>query len=680
VAVAIPVSVIATFMLIYFKGFTLNIMTIGGLALGVGMLVDNAIVVVENILRIRDSGKSRVKAALLGSSEVTSAVIASTMTTLVVFLPLIFMRGMIGLMFQQLAYVVGFSLLCSLVAAISLVPMLCSKILKATKNNNLTIKNSENHSLLNRLFGITEKIFISIENAYKNLLELCLKNRIKVIIICFLILFFSGLLIPYIGTELNPEVDENEIRLTCEMEVGTRVEMVLEKCAYVHKILEKTVPELRCYQSYIGGTPWRPGDSSRAQIRVSLIPRAERKRSDVQIAEALTKAFEKIPGMTIRVRRGQGLFIMNMATRGMERIGIEVRGHDFETSGAIAQQIEQLIQDIPGITDIRLSRTAGTPEELLLIDREKAEELNLSIQQIGEALKTAVSGSRAGQYKDDGDEFNILVKMNEAKSLSLHEVLDLTVSNTKGVPVALRNVISSQTGTGPVVIERTDQERIVDLRVNIRGRDLGSIIADIREKIKDIVIPKNYYINFSGSYEEQQKAFLELTFSFILAVLLVYMVMASQFESLLDPLVVMFSLPFASIGVILTLFLTDTTLNMQSFIGCIMLAGIVVNNAILLVDYTNLLRTREELDLGDAIAEAGRRRLRPILMTALTTSLALIPLGLGLGEGGEAQAPMARAVIGGLLSSTLVTLVIIPVVYSLTERFRKSKKGYQDVQ
>ncbi|PKK89094.1 MAG: acriflavin resistance protein [Candidatus Wallbacteria bacterium HGW-Wallbacteria-1] len=669
VGVCIPISVIATFLLIFFRGYTLNIMTLGGLALGVGMLVDNAIVVMENILRLRDSGHSSMESAENGSEEVTSAIIASTVTTVVVFLPLIFMRGMIGAMFEQLANVVGFSLLCSLVVAISLVPMIASRVLKPSPRTD-----NPNPTFGERLFIRSSAVFEAIENTYRDILAPALRHPWFVVVACFTILGSSLLLTPMIGTELNPEADENEVRVDGELEVGIRLDVITEKFKQIQKIIEREVPEMRSSRTTVGGNPWRPGEANKGQVRISLYPRAERDRSDTQIAAALSKALDKIPGVKIRTRKGQGLFLLRMASGGTERISIEIRGHNFDTASALANQVAELTEQVPGVTDTRISQSAGTPEETLVIDRRKAEEMKLSVSQIGEALKTALSGTKAGEFRDGGDEFSIRVKMKDSMEFTMEEILDFTVTNSQGVPVVLKNVVNVVSTTGPTIVARKDQERIVEIRVNISGRDMGSIVEDIREAIKAIPIPRNYSISFGGDFEEQQKAFRELMFSFALAVILVYMVMASQFESLRDPLIVMFSLPFAAIGVILMLFLTDTTLNMQSFIGCIMLAGIVVNNAILLVDYTNLLRRRDNMELFEAIREAGRRRLRPILMTAMTTSLALIPLAIGFGEGGEAQAPMARAVIGGLLSSTLVTLVLVPVIYSLFEREGKEFK------
>jgi HAE1 family hydrophobic/amphiphilic exporter-1 len=663
IATAIPVSIIATFALLYFGGFTLNIMTLGGLALGIGMLVDNAIVVLENIFRIRESGEPLERAAIDGTEEVTSAIIASTLTTMVVFLPLVFIRGMSGVMFKQLSIVVAFSLLCSLGAALTLVPMLSVRVLPSASGNK-----TQKRSLGRRVFEISGRFFQRLENNYKKLLHISLDHRATVTLIAVLMMASSLLLIPYIGAELMPSTDEGEVRVDCEMQVGTRLDLLDEKIKILEQIINDSVPEIENVVLSIGGGGWRGSGGHTGNIRISLKPQSQRLRSSEQIATDLRKKLSNIPGMIIRTRAGQGLFILRMGTSGNDRIQIEVRGHDLQTADALAMQVRDLIESVEGITDTRISRESGSPEELIMIDRQKAADMNLSVSKIANALQTILSGTRAGYYRQAGDEYTILVKLRDAEQMNMSEILDLTLVNTDGRPVVLKNVISVEPQSGPVRIERIDQERNVTISADISERKMSLVLSDIRKLLQTIPVPRDFTIGIGGDYEEQQKSFRELLLSCVLALVLVYMVMACQYESLRDPFVVMFSVPLAAIGVILMLFLTGTTFNVQSFIGSIMLGGIVVNNAILLVDHTNLLRRKASMPIREAIEEAGRRRLRPILMTATTTVFGLVPLALGLGEGGEAQAPMARVVIGGLLSSTFITLVFVPVVYSIFER------------
>ena len=662
IAAAIPVSIVATFAMVYFGGFTLNLMTLGGLALGIGMLVDNAIVVLENIYRLREAKATPGEAAVRGTEEVTGAIIASTMTTLAIFLPLVFVRGMAGVMFLQLAFVVSFSLLCSLGVALTLIPMLASRFLHPT-----SLERVEHERIGHKLFRLSGAAFLRLEVGYKHLIHFALEHRGLVLIVAALLLGGSLALVPLVGTELMPQSDEGEVRIDVEMEVGTRVGVVDRTMGKIESIVNKEVPERESVVTMVGGSHWR-GSSHTGQIRIALRSRSERDRSSEEVASALRRRLADVPGATIRTRVGQGLFLLRRMAGGTERVEVEIRGYDLVTADALAERVKQIVEDVPGVTDARISRDIGAPERLIRVDRAKAEAMRIAVQEVAEMLQTVISGTRAGNFREGGDEFAIRVKLKEAEHRSLREILDLTVTNAVGQPVVLRNIVSIRPRTGPVSIERKDQERLVTVRANIEGRDMGSILADIQQGLRSLPAPRGFSIAFGGDYEEQQEVFRELALGLALALVLVYMVMACLYESLRDPFVVMFSVPLAIIGVVLMLFLTRTTFNMQSYIGCIMLGGIVVNNAILLVDYTNLLRREEGMPLREAIEEAGRRRLRPILMTALTTVCGLIPLALGLGEGGEAQAPLARAGIGGLLSSTLITLVVVPVIYSIFER------------
>lgn len=676
IATAIPVSVVATFGLLYFSGFTLNIMTLGGLALGVGMLLDNSIVVLENIYRLREKGMSQKEAAIIGSQEVAAPIVAATITTLVVFLPLIFMRGMSGVMYKQLSFVVAFSILCSLVTALTIVPMLSSRLLTVSNTDTKT-----NNGFRDRLFHGVGRFLTNLENRYKKLLHLALKHRVISAVTAVSLLAASLLLIPLVGTELMPETDEGEIRINVEMETGTKLDITDAKMKQIEAIINKAVPEIKNIVTFTGGTGWSSATSNTGFIRISLVSLNQRTRSSEEITQELRKLLGNLPGTKARVSSSSTMMMSRVMQSGGGRLEIIVRGHDLERAFTLAQQIRKIVDSVEGTSDSNISRTAGTPEELVLVDRQKASELGLTVQQIARTLQIVLSGSSAGVYREDGKEYTILMQVEEKDKESLEDVLNLTVTNSAGQPVVLRNVVTVKSGLGPVEIERQNQERVTSINANISGRDMGSIISDIRTKLRGVAIPEDFAVVFGGDYEEQKESFRELVMSFILALILVYMVMASQYESLRDPFVVMFSVPFAVIGVVLILFLTKTTFNLQSYIGIIMLGGIVVNNAILLVDTTNQLHRKEGMTVRDAIEEAGRRRLRPILMTASTTILGLIPMAIGLGEGGEAQAPLARAVVGGMLSSALITLVFVPVVYSFfEERARKHKPNEQNVQ
>ena len=670
ISLAIPISVIATFTLIYFGGFTLNLMTLGGLALGVGMMVDSSIVVLENIFRRRDeAGELPAVAAVEGTLEVRSAIIASTITTLVIFLPLIFVRGVSGILFKELAYVIVFALLCSLMVSLSLVPMLASKLMR---------KPAEERKIrtawIARLSSAAGEAFSNLNNRYRKLIQLVLKHRLLTVFISVFILGASLLLLPFIGTEFLPPSDEGEVRVTGEMEIGTRLELVDQQTRKMEKIIYPSVPEMVSSVVSVGATGWRADAASQGEIRLALSPASERKRSNVQIADDLRSRLNgKISGMDVRVRAPQGQFLLDRILGGDEGLTVEVRGFDLFTLDTLANHVADAIEKVPGITDVETSREAGIPQQEIHVNRDKISDLGLSVRDVTEILETAVAGTKVGEFRSEGNSYRILVKLKDAEKRSLDEILNLTLTTASGEQVALRNLVTTEPSRGPLLIDRKDQQRIAKVTANVSGRDLGSVASDVQNLLSRIPRPVGYDLMVAGNFEEQQKAFNELVISLVLAIILVYMVLAGQYESLRSPLIVMFSVPVAAVGVLVILFLTGTTLNVQSYIGCIMLGGIVVNNAILLVDQAGRL-TQSGMDVNEAVAEAGRRRLRPILMTTLTTILALLPLALGIGEGADAQAPLARSVVGGLAGSTLITLVLIPAVYSL---FYAKQRGKQ---
>ena len=661
ISLAIPISVIATFALIYFGGLTLNLMTLGGLALGVGMMVDSSIVVLENTYRHRDEvGEQPSRASVEGAREVAPAIVASTITTLVIFLPLVFVRGVSGVLFTDLAYVIMFSLACALLVALSLVPMLTSRVMGLQD-----LGTSRQARGINRFFSASESAFSRLSSGYHNLLLQVLNHRWTTVLTAVVLLGSSLLLLPLIGTELLPPSDEGEVRISGEMEVGTRLGLVDRQTRKMEAIVLPAVPEAVSWVVSVGASGWNPGDAAEGSIRLALTPSAQRERSNVEIASELRQRLAgNIPGMDIRTRAPQGQFLLDRLLGGDEGLTVDIRGFDLQTLDRLAVRAAEAIEQVDGITDIDISREAGVPQQELRVDRDKAADLGLSVRDVTEVIETAVAGKQAGEYRSGSDAYRILVQLKDAEKRSLEELLDLTLTASTGEQVAIRNLVNVEPGRGPILIERKDQQRVVTVEANIAGRDLGSVAAEVQERLQAIPRPGGYDMLVAGNFEEQQKAFQELVTSMLLALVLVYMVMACQYESFLAPLVVMFSVPVAAVGVLVTLFLTQTTLNVQSAIGCIMLGGIVVNNAILLVDQAGQL-ARQGMSVRDAVAEAGRRRLRPILMTTLTTILGLLPLALGIGEGAEAQAPLARTVVGGMVGSTLITLVLIPAVYSL---------------
>jgi HAE1 family hydrophobic/amphiphilic exporter-1 len=670
IAVSIPVAVVATFALMYYNNFTLNTVSFGGLALGVGMLVDNAIVVLENVFRHRESGQSRIDAAIDGTNEVSTAIVASTLTTIAVFVPVVFLSGMSGILFQQLAYVIAFALLSSLLVALTIIPVLCSKYLRIEEPD---------HPFLRKVVHQSGEILNRLDVEYQQLIHWALDHRRTVALMTTGILVGSLLLAPLVGFELMPETDEGEVRLSIELPVGTRVEVTDDVAREIEEIVYRDVPEVEHILTDIGGGGWRQSSTHRASIRVKLVDHAKRERSSAEIAGALRPNLMRRPGMRVFARASGGMFLMRMGRGGEDRIAIELRGHDMQMAGDLSQAIKDIVDSVPGVTDSQVSRREGKPEMLVTVDRQKAATMGLNVSDLADSLRTTVGGRIATRYRERGNEYNILVRLQEQDRQALSSVELIPIYTPVGRTVPAASLIRLERREGPVSIARKDQERIVTVSANFTDRDLGHIMSDIEARLRELPLPMDFAILFGGEYEEQQEAFLGLLLCLVLAIVLVYMVMAAQFESLRDPLVILFSIPLASVGVILVLFLTNTTFNIQAFIGVIMLAGIVVNNAIVLVDYTNLLRRRDGLSLRQAVELGGRRRLRPILMTTLTTVLAMVPMALGIGEGGEVQAPMARVVIGGLLASTLITLIVIPTLYTtVEERTARQEKEVEE--
>jgi HAE1 family hydrophobic/amphiphilic exporter-1 len=668
IAVSIPVSVIATFALMYYYGFTLNTLSFGGLALGVGMLVDNAIVVLENIFRHRESGKDPKEAALTGTREVATAISASTLTTIAVFVPLVFLTGMTGIMFKQLSYVVTFALICSLLMALTIIPVLCSKYLRVRPISEAK------HPLLNHITVAGQRLLEGLDNNYQQAIHWALDHRKTVVATALLVIVGTMALVPLIGVELMPESDEGEVRVNLELPTGSRIEVTDQIARRIEDIIASSVPEAEHLLSEIGGGGWDASSTHTAGIRINLKDKKDRGRSSQEIATVLRQKIPPMPGVLIRTRSSGGMMFRGMGGGDGDRLSIEVRGYDLDDGAELARRVQEVMESIPGVTDAQVSRREGMPELLVQVDRDKASLLGLSVAQLANTLRTAVGGTRASMFREGGEEYEILVRLQAQDRNNLKQIDQLPVWAPVGKTLPVSSIIKTQRVEGPVSIERRDQERVVTVSANIAGRDMGSIAADAAQRLENVEPPKDFYIFFGGELEEQQKAFNSLVFSLILAVILVYAVMAAQFESFRDPLIILFSIPFAGIGTALVLFLTNTTFNMQAFIGLIMLAGIVVNNAIVLVDYTNLMRREYGHSLREAIELAGRRRLRPILMTTLTTVLGLLPMALGIGEGAEVQSPMARVVIGGLSTSTLITLIFIPVLYYLVEH-RSEKKA-----
>jgi hydrophobic/amphiphilic exporter-1 (mainly G- bacteria), HAE1 family len=660
IAVAIPISVISTFALMYANGFTLNTISFGGLALGVGMLVDNAIVVLENIFRHRESGMPLRQAAVKGSNEVAGAVAASTLTTLAVFVPLVFVSGMSAVTFKQLAYVVSFSLLCSLVVALTIVPVLCSRYLGKGAAGS---KPGMFKSLADAVGRGQERLG---EN-YGSLLRWSLAHKALTCVVALVLFGVAYMGMPLIGVELQPEADEGEVRVDVELEPGTRVDVTNSVMERLAAIARENIPEARNIMVESGGGGFRSSGLHRGELRIQLQTQSERKRTAREIATAIRPLMSIQPGMVVRTRVSSMMMRRGGGTGSDDRLAVEIRGHDLQVLDGLAERVRTVMASVEGVPEVQVSRQPGMPEMVLQVDRIKAATMGLNVSDIAEAMETAVGGRRTSMYRQQGDEFNIVVRLKEADRMDLSQVGKVPLVTVGGQPVPAESVVRMRRQEGPTSVDRVDQQRVITVNGTLGNRDLGSVMKDLQAKLVDVPRPDGYEFVYGGEYEEQQEAFQELTFAAILALILVYMVMAAQFESLRDPFIILFAIPLAAVGVVTMLIVTQTTFNMQAFLGLIMLVGIAVNNAILLVDYTNRLRRDEGFNLREAVVTSGMRRLRPVLMTTVTTVLGLTPMALGIGEGSELQQPMARVVIGGLLSSTLITLVLIPTIYYIVE-------------
>ncbi|MAT57574.1 MAG: acriflavin resistance protein [Ignavibacteriae bacterium] len=666
IALSIPISLIATIGLLYFNGLTLNQMSFGGLALGIGLIVDNAIVVLENMVRLRENKKSREESALVGTKQVAGAIVASTLTTSVIFLPVIFMQTVSGMLFRELALVVVFSLACSLIIALTLVPMLGSKFLRISNGNGNNSNGKKNR------FG---NWFLKVENFYSAKLEKALHHKKLVFISTITLLVITLFLWPLIPVELAPQTDADEIDVELEMAQGTNIAVVQQYLTELERLVKEVIPmdEVKHLSVEI-----RPGD---AEVELSLESADTRTVNSFELADKIREHVAgKIPGAEIRVSAASGLWMLRrlFGSGGAEAVQIELRGYDLELADKIAANIENVIKEVPEIEDVRVSRREGRPEQNLIIDREKIAELGLTVSDVAEVIQTNIGGSRAGVYREGGDEFPITVRLQAKDRLSTLDLKNISLRTDNGSIIPVSAVVKTENRRSATEIDRINSQRVTYITANlISGAALGDVVEKLQDRLGNIYLPEGFTLVFSGEYEEQQKAQTDFTLSILMALILIYMVMAAQFERFLDPLIVMLSVPLAVIGVVPILLITGTSLNIQSLMGVVMLIGIVVNNAIVLVDYINLMRREQNLSIKDAVLQSGKLRLRPILMTTFTTVLGMLPLSFGTGSGGEIQASLARAVIGGLSVSTLITLVLIPTAYITIYEFlerRKSKK------
>jgi HAE1 family hydrophobic/amphiphilic exporter-1 len=674
ISLTIPFSLIIAFIFMYFFGYTVNIMSLSSLAISIGMVVDNAIVVVDTIYRHRDKGKTPDLAAIEGALEVGLAVSASTFTTVIVFLPMVFLTGITGVMFKQLALIISVTLLASLFTALTLTPMLCAKLLKGTPKEKI---NNQGALLYRRFYQISAKFFQDLESAYSKLLSWSLGHKKTVILFAIGVFILSILLVPMIGTEFIPEEDTGDLNIQIELPVGTRVEQTDKVALQVEDILRREVPQAQTIFSRVGqsgssrfGSVFgAKAGSNVINAGVKLVSASQRKQSVKEISESLRPKIKALLGVK-KINIQAGSPFSRILFGGNKPISIEILGPNLEISDRLAYSLKQELSAVKGLTDITISRELGKPELQIEIDRLKASSLGLSMAQITETVRAYFYGKSAAKFRQEGNEYDIFVRLKESDRSSLKDITQMPISSPSGEVVTLGNIARILHRTGPIGIERQNQERIVKVEANIFRRSLGKVAGDIQGIISRQAIPAGMSVKLGSDVEEQAKSFRDLILLFLLGAILVYMVMAAQFESFIDPFVVMFSVPFAFTGVIFGLFASGITLSIISFLGLIMLSGIVVNNAIVLVDYINILRRRDMMPMQEAIPLGASTRLRPVLMTTITTLFGMLPLALSRGEGSELWQPLGVSMIGGLSLSTFITLILVPVLYAVFEKRR----------
>ncbi len=680
ISLSIPISVIACFTALFVAGITLNVMSLGGLALAVGMLVDNSIVVLENIFTHRmEENEPLREAAVWGTSEVAMAITASTLTTIVVFLPIFFAPGIARELFKEQALTVVLSLLISLFVAVTLVPLLTTKLFKEETNSNPKNKKG---GILGNISGIVGKILDSMSANYEKLLTWAVGHR-KIVVFGTFGIFIVSILPVYpfrfVGTEFMPKTDEGSININLELPVGTKLEITEGITRKIEAIVRENVPEIKFLRSQIGPGGWLGGGSRSgphvASIGIELVDLKQRKRSQWGITADLRKKLTGIPGAKINMGGSSGGGRMTMmGMGGAAPISIEIYGHDLDRSLEVAERIKNMVKETPGTSDVDISLEKSKPEFQMIINRKRASDLGLNVATISKTLQSYIYGTQASLFREGGDEFPITVRLKETDRSRMEELQNLPIITPKGQKVSIGSLVSFQPSLGPTTIARKEQERVVTVNADYEGRDLGSVTQNIEGKLKNIVLPPSFFIKTAGEVKEQRESFKWLGLALIGAIFLIYAVMAAQFESLLDPFMIMFTIPLALIGVIWLFFFTGTNFNILGLVGVILLAGIIVNNGIVLVDYTNLLRARG-IPLREAVIQAGVNRLRPVLMTALTTIVGLLPMSLGIGEGAELRTPLARAVAGGLTVGTFLTLIFIPVLYTIFETHVKKEKN-----
>lgn len=680
ISLAIPISVIATFTLMFFSDMTINVMSLGGLTLGIGMIVDDAIVVLENIHRRMENGLSIREAAVEGTKEVAMPVIAATLTTVAVFFPIVYVEGLTAQLFKDLGVTVSIGLLASLIVSLTVTPMLATKLMKAKKPSGSetldTQSTSEIRSLQSTHAAVSknEPRWIAF---YRRILSWSLGHRKTTILIAIVSLVASIALVPLLGMEMMPSSDQGQVNVSITLPTGTELEKTREVMTQAQTIVSE-VPEVETIYSSLGSanaTRFGNASSSSASFLLLLEDASKRKRSTAEIVEEIRNKLNRFPGARLRVSEAGGATLPGLGGGGQNSgggnspISYALRGNDQATLKEVAERLTDEISQLKGVREADNTLEDSRPEIQVSLDRVRAAALGITQSMVSSTVQTALNDQVATRYETGGRETDVTITLTNKSAATMDDIRNLSLFNSQGERVLVKDVAEVKIANGPQTIQRFNQARVVNVTAMLApGQDLGSVSQEIDQLVRTFPLPPGYVIEAQGQNQQLQESQSGMLLAFGLAIILVYIILAAQFESLIYPLSIMLSVPLSFFGASFSLFITGRPLSVPAFIGIILLAGIVVRNAIVLIDFTNILR-RQGVDRTEALLTAGPVRLRPILMTTLCTVLGLLPLAIGLGEGGESQAPMATVVIGGLLFSTLLTLVVIPVVYSILDDF-----------
>lgn len=676
IALIIPSSLIISFIFLYLGGYTINLISLMSLAIASGMVVDNGIVVLENIHRYLERGAKPSVAAIFGASEMGLAITASSLTTVVVFIPLMFLTGLTGIMFKELAFVVVLTILASLFTSLTLTPMLCSRWLSIGAGTPRT----RNRFFL-ACFAVGEKLFTALEHGYSRLLSWALEHRKGVLFLALAVFGSSLSFVPFMSTSFMPKVDSGDVSIDFRLEEGTRIEETNQVLEKILKNIDQVVHPDEFRHSYafdgqseegIGVALGFDEGPNVGEIGFKLVDRSKRQRSVTEIADELRKRVKKIPGISrIKVTAQNPINAILMGNA--KPVVVEFQGSNLGQLIDLCTVLKNKMEKIHGLVDVEISQKDPRPELWVEIDRDKAAVLGLQVAQIAMALRNYFYGYKATEFRSGGDNFDLFTRLNEQDKDNLDNLLNVPLLLPDGQEITLRNVVRVKQGGGAIEIQRKNRQKVVKVEADLDGLSLGEAKAKIESLLKTSGVPPGVSVGFGGDVEEQAKAFRDLTVLLVVGILLVYMVMASLFENLRDPLIIMFSVPFAFSGVLYAFYCFDISLGVISFMGLIMLMGIVVNNAIVLIDYIHLLQKRGE-PLVQAVVNAGRSRLRPVLMTTMTTFFGMLPMAVSKSMGAEVWNPLGITMLGGLLISTLVTLILIPTIYFILEH---RKQGVQ---